>query len=157
MAVIDLSRTLGGQGDRSLRPDPMTLQRCQRAAHKELLGVAIPCCVSGAGLSSRTGFRNAATATILALSLTACQTGAVHDRVVEVDKPVATRPIKAADVPTPVAPLPKRPDSLSAAADVLLSKWCEAVAYMLRADPLLRVSAGVPQQPLMKYPECEGR
>lgn len=92
----------------------------------------------------------------LTLALTACSTPAVRDRVVEVDKPVAVQPIKPADVPTPPAPLPPRPSSLSAAADTLLSKWCEAVSYFLRADPLLRASAGEKQQPLARYPECEG-
>jgi hypothetical protein len=52
--------------------------------------------------------------------------------------------------------LPKRPSSLSAAADLLLSKVCELEAYVLKADPLLRVSAGEPQKPLPRYPECEG-
>lgn len=86
----------------------------------------------------------------------ACQTPTVvKDRVVDVVKPVATQPIKPADVPAMPAPLPPRPGNLSAAADVLLSKWCEAVAYFLRADPLLKVSSGQAQSTVAKYPECE--
>jgi hypothetical protein len=92
---------------------------------------------------------------MLFVTLTACSTPAVKEKIVEVRVPVAVQPIKPADVPTPPAPLPPRPGSLSAAADVLLSKWCAAVGYMLKADPLLRVSAGVPQKPLEHYPECE--
>jgi len=71
--------------------------------------------------------------------------------------PVATRPLKPEDVPTPPAPLGPRPKGISASADTLLSKVCEWVAFGLKADPLLRVSAGMPQKALAKYPECEGR
>jgi hypothetical protein len=93
----------------------------------------------------------------IALVMSSCSTPAIRDRIVEVDKPIAVQPIRPADVPAPPAPLPPRPKELSAAADVLLSKWCAAVAYMLKADPLLRVSAGMPQKALERYPECEGR
>jgi hypothetical protein len=89
------------------------------------------------------------------LAFAACSTPAVRDRIVEVDKPVAVQPIKPADVPAVPAPLPPRPKELSAAADVLLSKVCEWVAYGIKADPLLRLSAGMQQQALAKFPECE--
>jgi hypothetical protein len=89
------------------------------------------------------------------LLLAGCATPAVKERLVEVKIPVAVQPIKAAQVPAVPKPLGPRPQSLSAAADVLLSKWCESVAYFLRADPLLRVSAGMPQEALAKFPECE--
>lgn len=90
------------------------------------------------------------------LLLAGCSTPTViKDRVVEVVKPVATQPITPAQVPVVPKPLPPRPSTLSAAADVLASKWCEAVGYFLRADPLLRVSSGQPQKELPKYPECE--
>lgn len=94
---------------------------------------------------------------ILALVMASCSTPPVRDRVVEVVKPVAVQPIKPEQVPPLPGPLPPRPSSLSAAADVLLSKVCEFVGYALKADPLLRVSAG--QQPVdtQRYPECEGR
>lgn len=114
-----------------------------------------PSARASASFPSDAAYRASATALLLALSLTACQTPALKDRIVEVDKPIAVQPIKPADVPKVPAPLPKRPSSLSAAADVLLSKICELEAYVLRADPLLRVSAGMPQQALAKYPECE--
>lgn len=96
-------------------------------------------------------------AILVSALLAACQTPATRIQTVEVKIPVAVQPINPRQVPLPPAPLPKRPPSLSAAADLLLSKWCESVAYMLRADPLLRVSAGLPQKQLESYPECEGR
>jgi hypothetical protein len=71
--------------------------------------------------------------------------------------PVAVQPIKPAQVPAVPAPLGPRPQSLSAAADVLLAKHCEFVAYALKADPLLRLSAKMGMQALPKFPECEGR
>jgi hypothetical protein len=89
------------------------------------------------------------------LALTACAHAPVGPKVVEVVKPVAVNPITPAQVPTPPAPLPPRPASLSQAADTLLGRWCEAVAYMLRADPLLRLSAGEKATGLPAYPECE--
>lgn len=110
----------------------------------------------------REGFRQfrvsihaAATAILLSLSLAACQTPAVQTRTVEVKVPVAVQPIKAAQVPAVPAPLGPRPQSLSAAADLLLAKHCEFVAYALKADPLLRLSAGMQQQALANFPECE--
>jgi hypothetical protein len=59
-----------------------------------------------------------------------------------------------ADAPAPLGP---RPSSLSAAADALFAQVCKLEAYVLRADPLLRVSAGEKPAELPKYPECEGR
>lgn len=93
-------------------------------------------------------------ATIL---LTSCAAPAVEERIVEVSKPVAVHPIKPADIPALPAPLPPRPASLSAVADLLLSKWCEAVGYFLKSQPKLQVSAGVPPTDPQRYPECEGR
>lgn len=91
-----------------------------------------------------------------ALLLAGCAgTPAVRTQTVEVKVPVAVQPIRADQIPAPPAPLGPRPSSLSAAADILLSRWCSAVSYILRADPLLRVSAGSPQSELPKYPECE--
>ena len=89
------------------------------------------------------------------LLLSACRTPPVEVRTVEVKVPVAVQPIDKDDVPPLPKGLPPRPKSLSAAADVLLAKVCEWVAYGLRADPLLAVSSGqVPNQP-PGYPECE--
>jgi hypothetical protein len=88
-------------------------------------------------------------------ALSACATPAVQTRTVEVKIPVAVHALKPAQVPAVPAPLGPRPQSLSAAADILLSKHCEFVVYVLKADPLLRLSAGLPQQPLVKFPECE--
>jgi hypothetical protein len=91
------------------------------------------------------------------LALAGCQTPAIQTRTVEVKVPVATHPITAAQVPAVPAPLGPRPSSLSAAADLLLAKHCQFVAYALLTDPLLRVSAGLPPQALPKYPECEAQ
>ncbi|HVL29541.1 MAG TPA: hypothetical protein VM326_02325 [Sphingomicrobium sp.] len=96
-------------------------------------------------------------AAIVALALAGCATrpAVVDERFTEVKVPVAVQPVRPEQVPEPPAPLPKRPDSLPAAADVLLAKWCEAVAYLLRADPLLRISAGQAPTAAQIYPECE--
>jgi hypothetical protein len=91
----------------------------------------------------------------LTIALAACQTPAERVRTVEVKVPVAVQPLKPEQLPTPPAPLPPRPSSLSAAADVLLSAHCAMVAYVLKADPLLRISAGLPPRELPRYPECE--
>lgn len=92
----------------------------------------------------------------IALTLAGCAHPAVQIKTVEVRTPVAVQPIKPEQVPTPPAPLPPRPSSLSAAADTLLAKLCEWEAYGLRADPLLRVSAGEKPAELPRYTECEG-
>lgn len=79
------------------------------------------------------------------------------DRIVEVDKPVAVQPITPADVPSVPAPLGPPPPTLQQQADTLLGKVCEWVAYGLKANPALRLSAGEPAQALQPYPECERR
>lgn len=91
----------------------------------------------------------------MALVISGCATNATRTETVEVKVPVAVQPIKPAQVPSPPAPLGPRPQSLSAAADALLAKVCELEAYALKADPLLRLSAGMPQSALPKFPECE--
>ncbi len=91
----------------------------------------------------------------LMLLMASCGAPAVQTRIQVEKVPVAVQPITPAQVPTAAAPLPKRPSSLSAAADLLMSKWCEAVSYMLKADPLLRLSAGEKPLALPPYPECE--
>jgi hypothetical protein len=91
----------------------------------------------------------------LTVAAAACETPATRTETIEVKVPVAVQPIKPADVPKPPAPLGPRPQSLSAAADALLSKVCEFVGYTVKADPLLRVSAGQSPVELPRYPECE--
>jgi hypothetical protein len=95
-----------------------------------------------------------------ALALAACATTGsppVQTRIQYVDRPVATQPIKPEDKPAVPAPLGPRPPAIRQAADLLLSKVCEWVAYGVRADPLLSVSAGQKPGELAKYPECEKR
>jgi len=75
----------------------------------------------------------------------------------QVQVPVAVQPIKPSDIPTPPLPLGPRPSNLAAAADVLLADHCAAVAYIIRAAPLLNVSAGLPASQAPRYPECEKR
>jgi hypothetical protein len=77
---------------------------------------------------------------------------------IEVKVPVAVQPIAASDVPPVPAPLPKRSGNLSADADTLLAKVCEFVGYAIKADPLLRRSAGDKNPPAVPgFPECEKR
>lgn len=91
------------------------------------------------------------------ISLAACQsTRPVREvKVVERPVPVAEKPISAADIPGVPAPLPPRPSDLSQAADLLLAKVCELVGYVRRADPLLRLSAGIDAGAPPAFPECE--
>jgi hypothetical protein len=91
------------------------------------------------------------------LLLPGCSTPPVKERIVEVSVPVAVQSIKPEQVPAVPKPLGKRPPSLSAAADALLAKHCEWVAYALRADPLLRISAGTKPGELPLFPECGER
>lgn len=93
----------------------------------------------------------------LTLLLAGCAQPAVKVETVEVKVPVAVQPITRDQIPNPPTPLGPRPKNLSAAADLLLSKWCSAVAYFVRADMLLRASAKAPSQGFPRYPECESR
>jgi len=96
------------------------------------------------------------TCAIIALvGLASCATPATRVEVKEVLIPTAIQPITASQVPALPSPLPPRPTSLSAAADTLLAKVCEWVAFGLKADPLLKVSAGVKPSEAVRFPECE--
>lgn len=98
-----------------------------------------------------------AAALFMLLLLTGCSTPAVKDRIVEVKVPVAIQPIKPEDVPPLPSPLGPRPPTLRQTADRAFAGFCEAIAYVLKADPLLRISAGQLPRDLPAYPECEGR
>jgi hypothetical protein len=91
----------------------------------------------------------------LCCMVASCATGPTKDRIVEVDKPVAVQPIRADQIPAIPAPLPKRPANVSSALDLALAQVCAFVGYALKADPLLRVSAGLPPREVPKFPECE--
>jgi hypothetical protein len=80
---------------------------------------------------------------------------AVSDHIITVQVPVAVQPIKPTDVPAAPAPLGPRPPTLQQQADTLFAKLCEFESYTLKADPLLRLSAGEPPKALPPYPECE--
>lgn len=75
----------------------------------------------------------------------------------EVPVAVATKPIRPDQLPPVVAPLPARPKSDAAASDLLLAKVCELYGYMVQADPLLRLAAGIGAVPVVAYPECADR
>lgn len=93
---------------------------------------------------------------IVSLLLAACSTPTVtRTETVEVKIPVAVQPIRADQVPAVPAPLPPRSGNLSADADTLLAKLCELAGYAIRADPLLRLSAGLPPAPPPRFPACE--
>lgn len=94
---------------------------------------------------------------VLALLLAGCASSPVKTETVAVKIPVAVQPIKPEQVPALPAPLPKRPANASAALDLALAQVCHFVAYALKADPLLRLSAGMPAKPVPTYPECEKR
>jgi hypothetical protein len=88
-------------------------------------------------------------------SLASCATPATRTQTVEVKVPIATHAVNPADVPALPAPLPKRPADARQALDLALAQVCRFVGYALKADPLLRVSAGLPPQEAPRYPECE--
>lgn len=98
---------------------------------------------------------NLAAALTLAACATAAEKAPVQDRIVYVDRPVATQPIKPEQVPPIVQPLGPRPPTIPQAADRALAGFCEAIAYVLKADPLLMISAGQPPRQLPGYPECD--
>jgi hypothetical protein len=88
--------------------------------------------------------------------LPGCSTPTVtKTETVEVKVPVAVQPIRPDQVPVVPAPLPKRPADARDALDVAVGKWCEAVVYFLKANPLLQISAGEKATELARYPECE--
>lgn len=91
-----------------------------------------------------------------ALALAACSTPPAVKETVVVDRPVSVleKPFTAAEIPAVPAPLGKRPADLGQAADQLLAKVCEFVSYAERANPLLRLGAGLPTGPALAFPEC---
>jgi hypothetical protein len=89
------------------------------------------------------------------LALAACATDGVRVETREVKIPVATQPIAKEQIPTPPGSLGKRPPSAQQAADQAFGGWCQAVAFIIRAVPLLNISAGLPAAQAPAYPECE--
>lgn len=95
---------------------------------------------------------------LIALMLAGCSTTPPERiKIVEKVVPVSEKPIAATDIPKVPAPLGPRPTTARAAADTLLAKVCEFVSYADTADGLMAVSAGIPQPPPLKFPECEER
>lgn len=96
---------------------------------------------------------------LAALALSACATtnGVETTKIVEKIVPVAVQPIKASDIPALPAPLGSRPPSAQQAADAAFAAHCRDVAWIIKAVPLLLVSAGLPPAQAPLYPECEKR
>lgn len=91
---------------------------------------------------------------LIALSLTACTHAPVAKvQTVEVKVPVAmlTRDQLPA-LPPQLGPRP--PDARDGEA-VALAGRCEAIAFVIRAWPLLLLSAGLPPAQAPDYPECD--
>jgi hypothetical protein len=95
---------------------------------------------------------------LLALMLAAC--GDAHpatpsDRIVYVDRPVAVQPIKASDIPPLPAQLGPRPADARDGEAVALAGRCDAIAFVIKAWPLLLVAAGLPPAAAPDFPECD--
>lgn len=79
------------------------------------------------------------------------------DRVVTVEKPVAVQPITKDQLPALPPPLGPIPQDANAAALQALAARCEAIAFVIKAWPLLLVSAGLLPAQAPIYPECSSR
>lgn len=94
----------------------------------------------------------------LTLALAACGDNTPpqipSDRIVYVDKVVPVQPINPSDIPPLPPQLGPRPSNAKDAADVALAGRCDAIAFVIRAWPLLLVSAGQPAAQAPTYPEC---
>lgn len=92
-----------------------------------------------------------------ALLLAACNEHpqALGERIVEKDIPVAVQPIKASDIPPTPPALGPRPPTAQQAADAAFAAHCRDVAFIIRAVPLLLLSAGLAPAQAPSYPECE--
>jgi hypothetical protein len=93
----------------------------------------------------------------LALSLSGCFGGhpqVPSDRIVVEKVPVATQPITKDQIPLLPGQLGKRPPDARQAADQALAGRCDAIAFVIRAYPLLLLSAGLPPAQVPDYPEC---
>lgn len=97
----------------------------------------------------------------LTLALAACggdnHPAVPSDRVVTVSVPVAVQPVKASDIPPLPAQLGPRPANAADAADLALAGRCDAIAFVIRAWPLLLTSAGLPPAQAPAYPECDAK
>lgn len=92
---------------------------------------------------------------VIFIAASACSPSTVvKERVRTVSVAVPTQPIRPDQLPAVVSPLPDRPADPAAASDLLLAKVCQLYAYMLQADPLLRLSAGAPAAPVADWPAC---
>jgi hypothetical protein len=94
-----------------------------------------------------------------ALALSACETtrGIETTKIVEKVVPVAVQPIRPDQIPALPPPLGARPPSAPQAADAAFAAHCRDVAFIIKAMPLLLVSAGLAPAQAPSFPECERR
>lgn len=91
------------------------------------------------------------------LLLAACSSAPVRIQTVETKIPVAVQPIKPSDIPPLPGQLGPRPKDARDALSVALAGRCDAIAFVIRAWPLLMVAAGLPPMQAPIYPECRKR
>lgn len=89
--------------------------------------------------------------TVAALAMVACMPKPSRVPPITV---VYREPLAALELPKPPEPLAARPDTTAAALDMALAQLCRSYAYIIAADPLLRLSAGLEARPALVYPEC---
>lgn len=68
---------------------------------------------------------------------------------------VYREPLAGVDLPVPPSPLGPRPAATAQALDTALAQLCRSYAYIVAADPLLRLSAGLEARAPLAYPECQ--
>lgn len=92
----------------------------------------------------------------LTLGLAACHDHPVTPsvQIVTVEKPIAIQPITKDQVPALPAQMPPRPADARAAADLALAARCDAIAFVIKAYPLLLLAAGEPPVQAPDFPEC---
>jgi hypothetical protein len=93
---------------------------------------------------------------VVTLMLSACagHPAVPADRIVVEKVPVAIMPIKPSDIPATPPPLGPRPPTAQQAADAAFAAHCRDVAFIIRAVPLLLLSAGLPPVQAPDFPEC---
>lgn len=91
---------------------------------------------------------------VLILALAGCSTPIVEEKIVEVEVPVNSYPVKPTEIPSFPKPLAPYPGTTSQALDLAVAKICEYYAYALAADPLMWAGAGLSPKPMPDEPVC---
>lgn len=92
---------------------------------------------------------------VAAVLLTGCVSAPVQTKTVEVDVPVAVHPIKPSQIPPLPAQLGPRPSDARDGEAVALAGRCDAISFVIKAWPLLNVSAGLGAVQAPVYEECK--